>query len=35
VYRVAKREGKEWGILFWNVAGLGDKDREFWREVGR
>jgi hypothetical protein len=28
-YRAGKDKGKEWGILFWNVAGLGNKDREF------
>lgn len=29
------REEKEtWRIAFWNVAGLGDKDKDFWRKLG-
>lgn len=27
-----KGKGKEgWKITFWNVAGLGNKDKEFWK----
>lgn len=26
-----KKEG--WGIIFWNVAGLKNKDKEFWRDI--
>lgn len=26
-----KEKGSEgWKIVFWNVAGLGNKDKEFW-----
>jgi hypothetical protein len=35
VNRGGKEEGREWGVLFWNVAGLNNKDREFWRELGK
>lgn len=32
-----KESGKGWKICFWNVAGLGNKDKNFWgriREIG-
>jgi hypothetical protein len=32
--RKEKDEEGEWGLLFWNVAGLGNKDRDIWRELG-
>lgn len=25
-----KRKREEWKTVFWNVAGLGNKDRNFW-----
>lgn len=29
-----KGKGKEgWKIVFWNVAGLGNKDKEFWKRL--
>lgn len=31
-----KEKGKEkegWKIAFWNVAGLGNKDKEFWKRL--
>lgn len=34
---IEKGEGREsrrgWKIAFWNVAGLGNKDRNFWEEL--
>lgn len=24
---------KEWRVVFWNVAGLKNKDRDFWRRL--
>jgi len=30
---MGEREGKERKVLFWNVAGLGRKDEEFWDYV--
>lgn len=37
--RGKERGGEEKGkrecrIVFWNVAGLNNKDRDFWRELG-
>lgn len=26
-----EREEKEWRVTFWNVAGLKNKDKKFWR----
>lgn len=36
VNRIGKgrEEGKDWRILFWNVAGLANKDRKFWEDLG-
>jgi len=31
--RGERKEGTD--IAFWNVAELGNKDREFWRELGQ
>ncbi|KMQ86812.1 hypothetical protein RF55_14089 [Lasius niger] len=28
-----KREGKEWKVAFWNVAGIRNKDRGFWKRI--
>ena len=29
--RNKEREG--WKVMFWNVAGLRNKDRNFWKEI--
>lgn len=31
------REEQEeiWKVAFWNVAGVGNKDREFWQRIKR
>jgi len=28
-------KGNDWGILCWNVAGMNNKDKEFWKELGK
>lgn len=28
-----KKEKREYRIVFWNVAGLNNKDRDFWKEL--
>jgi hypothetical protein len=28
-----RKEEREWKIGFWNVVGLGNKDKEFWRNL--
>lgn len=28
-------EEKAWGVMFWNVAGLGNKDKDFQEELDR
>jgi len=28
-----KGEGEGWGVLFWNVAGLKNKDKDFWESL--
>lgn len=28
-----KEKESDWKVRFWNMAGLGDKDKEFWKSL--
>jgi len=28
------RRGERWKIAFWNIAGMRNKDKEFWNRIG-
>lgn len=28
-----KERKKEWEVVFWNVAGMGNRDEDFWKKL--